>query len=344
MKDLRNRLLTGLALGFVVILGLALLGDVREVRSHLFEFNWALTPLILLGTLFNYTLRFIKWHFFLGQIGIRDLRWTRSLQLFVAGFPLAVTPGKVGEALKGVWLNRECGTPVARGVTVVLAERVSDGLAVLLLSSLGVIAYPRYWPAFATVLGLLLLGILVSQIRPVALWLLGLLERIPLIKRIQHHLLEFYEGAYSLFRPRSTLISVGLGTTAWFGEGVSMYLVLLGLGVSPGGETLGLAIFVLAFSTIIGAVSALPGGLGAAELSIAGMLALTLGLEASTAAAATLLIRLGTLWFGVSLGLVVWVFSRDLLLMEPSSDSRELPKTNNQSEDLEGANNENLHR
>ena len=321
MKDLRRRLLAGLAFGFVVILALTLLGDVREVRAHLSGFRWALVPLILLGTLFNYTLRFIKWHFFLGQIGIHELHWLRSLQLFVAGFPLAVTPGKVGEALKGVWLRNKCGIPVARGVTVVLAERVSDGLAVLLLSTLGVIAYPRYWPAFASVLALLLLGIVISQIRPVALWFLQVLGRLPLIKRVQHHLLDFYEGAYSLFRPRSTLISVGLGTIAWIGEGLAMYLVLLGLGVTGGGETLGLAIFVLSFSTVIGALSALPGGLGAAELSIAGMLALTLGLNASTAAAATLLIRLGTLWFGVTLGLIVWAFSRDLLLKPPDKAS-----------------------
>jgi uncharacterized protein (TIRG00374 family) len=274
--------------------------------------------LIILGTLFNYTLRFFKWHFFLGQIGIHALPIGRSLQLFVAGFPLAVTPGKVGEALKGVWLNRECGTPVARGVTVVLAERVSDGLAVLLLSTLGVIAFPRYWPAFATVFVLLLAGITLSQIRPAALWLLGLMGRMPLINRLQHHLLEFYEGAYSLFRPHSTFVSVGLGTVAWLGEGVSMYLVLLGLGVPASFETFILAVFVLSFSTVIGAVSALPGGLGAAEISIAGMLALTLELETSTAAAATLLIRLGTLWFGVTLGLIVWLFSRDLLLLESS--------------------------
>jgi uncharacterized protein (TIRG00374 family) len=322
MKDLRRRLLSGLALGFIVILALTLLGDVQEVRTHLSGFRWVLTPLILLGTLFNYTLRFAKWHFFLGQIGIQDIHWARSLQLFIAGFPLAVTPGKVGEALKGVWLNRESGTTVARGVTVVVAERVSDGLAVLMLSTLGVIAYPNYWPAFATVLGLLVMGIVLSQIRPLALWILELLGRLPLMKRLQYHLLEFYEGAYSLFRPRSTIISVGLGTVAWIGEGVAMYLVLLGLGIPPSGKTFGLAVFVLSFSTVIGAVSALPGGVGAAELSIAGMLTLTLGIDASTAAAATLLIRLGTLWFGVTLGLIVWAFSRELLMLTPNFDSQ----------------------
>ncbi len=95
-----------------------------------------------------------------------------------------------------------------------------------------------------------------------------------------------------------------------------MYLILLGLGVPAGVETLVLAVFTLSFSTIIGAVSALPGGLGAAELSIAGMLSFLLGLDGGTAGAATLLIRFATLWFGVGLGLAVWTRSGDWLLLE----------------------------
>jgi len=319
MDSLRRRLLAGLVLGFVVALGLALFSDIRQVGFHLAAFSWSLAPLILAGTLFNYSLRFIKWHFYLGLIGAHNLSPQKSAQLFTAGFPLAVTPGKVGEALKGVWLNRETGIPVARGVTVVVAERISDGLAVLLLSTLGVIAYPRYWPAFAIVLTLLVAGIILSQIRPAALWALDTAGRLPLLKHISHHLREFYEGAYTLFQPRATLIAVGLGTVAWLGEGMAMYLVLLGLGVSAGWHTFSMAVFTLSFSTVIGAVSTLPGGLGAVEVSMSGMLLLLLGLPTSTATAATLIIRFATLWFGVALGLTTWLFSKDLLLLEPAA-------------------------
>ena len=316
MKNPRRRLIAGLLFGFLVVVVLTLLSDVRQVGGSLASFRWALIPLILLCTLFNYAVRFLKWNFFLRLIGVRDLAWRESARLFVAGFPLALTPGKVGEALKAVWLNRMTGTPTARGVTVVLAERISDGLAVLALSALGVVAYPAYWPAFATILGLLLTGVILSQIRPVALALIRMAERLPLIGRIAHHLLEFYEGTYALFRPVSTLAAVGLGTLAWLGEGIGMYLVLLGLGAAPGWQTLSMAVFVLSFSIAVGAVSALPGGLGATEGSIAGMLTLLMALPASTAAAATLLIRFATLWFGVALGLSVWSRSRDLLTLE----------------------------
>ena len=104
MDSLRRRLLAGLVLGFIVALGLALFSDIRQVRAHLAAFPWSLIPLILTGTLFNYSLRFIKWHYYLGQIGAHNLSVLKSAQLFVAGFPLAVTPGKVGEAMKGCLL------------------------------------------------------------------------------------------------------------------------------------------------------------------------------------------------------------------------------------------------
>ena len=322
-ETIRRRFAVGLIFGFLVFLGLGLIGDLSQVGSQFANFKWAYLPLILAGTLFNYILRFFKWHYYLHQIGIYNLTLRESARLFVAGFPLAVTPGKVGEALKAVWLQNKSGTPTARGVTVVLAERISDGLAVLALSTLGVIAYPRYWPAFAAVLGTLVVGIVISQIRPLALAILSFAERLPLIQRLAHHLRDFYEGVYALFRPRATLVAIALGTAAWLGEGLAMYLVLIGLGIPSGWETLSIAVFVLSFSTVIGAVSALPGGLGAFEASAAGMLTLLLEVPTSIAAAATLLIRFATLWFGVALGLVVWSRSVDLLYLQPPTNDEE---------------------
>lgn len=315
MHNLRRRLVAGLVFGFLVVLALVLIGDLRAVAAHLAEFRWALLPAVLGLTLVNYTLRFFKWHYFLGRIGVRNLPLRESARLFVAGFPLAVTPGKVGEALKGPWVNLKTGVPTARAVTVVLAERISDGLAVLALSTFGVIAYPAYWPVFAAVLGALLLGVALSQVRPLALALLDLAARLPLLQRAAPHLRAFYEGTYALFRPGALLAAVSLGTVAWFAEGVGFYLVLLGLGVPGGEQAFSLAVFILAFSTVVGAVSALPGGLGASEASIAGMLTLLMALPGDIAATATLLIRFATLWFGVSLGLMVWTFSADLLAL-----------------------------
>ncbi len=314
--SLTRKLIPGLLFGLLVFAGLILVGDIRQIGDEVRGFPWLIIPLVLGLTLWNYILRFIKWHYFLGQVGGRQLPILESARLFVAGFPLAVTPGKIGETLKGVWLNQLTDIPTARGVSVVLAERISDGLALLILSTVGVIAYRRYWPAFAIVLGLLLGVVIISQIRPLAEYLLGIGVRLPLVNRFAHSVNEFYEGSSTLFRPWTTFISVSLGTISWLAEGIGFYFILIGFGVAPGISTLSIAIFVLSFSTVIGAISALPGGLLATDASIIGMLVLLLDMDANTAAAATLLIRFATLWFGVGLGLITWLFSRDLLTMQ----------------------------
>lgn len=313
IRSLWQRLGLGLILGFLVLLALALFGDIRQVIRTAQNFEWRVYPLALGLTLFNYTLRFIKWHYYLHQMGVTNLAWYRSLRLFIAGFPLAVTPGKVGEALKAVWVHQKSGLPVAQGISVVLAERISDGLAVLILSASGVLAYPQYWPAFAIITLILLAGVILSQFRSLILGIFDLISRLRWINRLIPPLRQFYEGAFILFRPQATLIAVMLGGISWLGEGIGFYLILTGLGLPATAQTVGLAIFILAFSTVIGAVSTLPGGLGAAEASITGMLVLLAHIPHAQAAAATLLIRLATLWFGVTLGLITWSVSPDLL-------------------------------
>lgn len=318
---LRRRLVAGLVLGFVVVLAVLVVGDMRQVAAHFVTFNWHLAPIVLGCTLFNYSLRFVKWHIYLRLIGAACIPWWESARLFVAGFPLAVTPGKVGEALKGLWVNQRTGVPVARAIPVVIAERITDGLAVLLLSVMGVIAYPQYWPAFALVVSGLLALVVLSQIRPLALALIGRAEALAPLRKAAGALRTFYEGTYLLFRPGPLAMAVGLGTVSWLGEGIGFYYVLRGLGLPPDEALLPLAIFILSSSTVVGAVSTLPGGLGAAEVSIGGMLAVLLELGADIAAAATLSIRFATLWFGVALGLAVWALSPDLLGLLPSSSA-----------------------
>ena len=46
-----------------------------------------------------------------------------SLQVFLAGFALTVTPGKLGEAVKAVLLRASHRIPMARTAPIVIAER-----------------------------------------------------------------------------------------------------------------------------------------------------------------------------------------------------------------------------
>jgi len=310
MQNLRRNLLLGLVFGLLVMIALLIIGDLQAVRRSLTDFPWRWLPAILAATLFNYVLRFFKWHYYLRLMGARAISWQVSARVFLAGFPLSVTPGKIGEALKAVWLADESAIPTPQGISIVLAERISDGVAMVLLSVLGVIAFPRFWPAFALAAGLLAAVIALSQIRPLAQRILLGAERVPLVARFARSLHTFYEGAHQLFKPRATLLAVALGTLAWSGEGLATYLIVRGLGGPGGWTTFSMSVFVLAFSTIVGAVSTLPGGLGAADASMTALFSLVLPMSRAQAAGATLLLRFATLWFGVGLGLLTWALAR----------------------------------
>jgi uncharacterized protein (TIRG00374 family) len=324
-RTLIRRLIIGLVFGFIVFIILAFINDFREVSRTIYHFRWELFPIVLGLTLVNYFLRGIKFHYYLLLLGAEKIALLDSFRLFVSGFPLAVTPGKAGEALKGVWINKLTNVPTSQGIAVVVAERISDGLAVLLLTIFGVQGYPQYWPAFISVFTILLSIIIVIQFRPLALWGLGLFTHIPVINKASAGLSAFYEGSHILFKPVPILISVGLGTISWLGEGIGFYIILVGLGLPASLNILSIAVFILAFSTVIGAISTLPGGLGAAELSISGMLILLTALETNSAVTGTLLIRFATLWFGVGLGLITWLFSPDLFRVN-DEDNNNAPK------------------
>ena len=87
-QSILHRLIPGLIFGFLVFLVVILLGDLRQVSEQVLGFNWGLYPLVLILTLFNYLLRFFKWHFYLGLVGVKDYPLRDSARLFLAGFPI----------------------------------------------------------------------------------------------------------------------------------------------------------------------------------------------------------------------------------------------------------------
>ncbi len=334
MKNLRNQLVIGALIGAAVVVALLLYTDLQEFGAYLRDFPPIFILPVLALTLYNYFIRWLKWQYYLRLIGVTDFPAVDSAALFVSGFVLALSPGKVAELLKAAVLRGMTGTPFARSAPIILAERVTDGLGMMVLAAVGfggVLASSagqndamlRYLPSYLVVLAILLAGVLAIQIRPLFLWLLGIMERLPLVGRAGHSLHELYESSYELFRPRPLTISVALGVVSWAGECVGFFFILWGLGLEPTWLLFWQSMFILAASTIIGAVSGLPGGLGAAEVSIAGLVqVLVLGAEnPGFGGTAALLVRLSTLWFAVLLGLLTAFAFRRRLFMEGVSQT-----------------------
>lgn len=319
-SDLRNKLITGVALGLAVVLALVMFSDVRQLAASLEAFRWSLLPLILALTLVNYALRFVKWHYYLGRIGCSGVSLRTSAAIFLGGLTMAMTPGKVGELLKSVLLRRVSGTPVSVSAPIVMAERLTDGIALLLLSAGGLFLYRVGVPLLVLIAVLAAAVVAVSTTDVGMRSVLGASRRLPFVQSRLHHVQAIYKSSRSLLAVRPLLLAVGLGIASWGGECAAFYLVLRGLGVEGGWSLLVLAAFVLGTSTLVGSASLLPGGLGVADATVAGLLLITLPrdvMDRPDAVAATLLIRFATLWFGAALGVVTLLATRTTFRVPP---------------------------
>ena len=314
---LRGRFVVFGLLGFAVLLALLAFADVAQLLATVQRFSWPLLIPIVGLTLINYGIRFVKWEFFLRQVGILDLPRKDSLSIFLAGFTMVMTPGKVGEFLKAYFVKRVHGASFARAAPVVLAERLTDGLAMILLTLVGLASYPALRGVILGVGAVLLVLVALVQVRPAAERVLGWMQRLPLLSFLAPRLQELYESTRLLLAPSVLALSVALGFVAWGFEGVAYYLVLVGLGEAPSPELLSQAVFILAASTILGAVSLLPGGLGVTDGSLVGLALWIIGLDRAAAVAGALLIRLATLWFGMALGVAALLPLRRRLLLGP---------------------------
>src|SRR6266581_7651829 len=308
-RQIRTGIVFSFVLAFIVITAIALYADVPRVLGALASFRWQYLPLILGLTLFNYFCRFFKWQYYLKRLDVK-ISWGKSLLIFISGLSMAITPGKVGELLKSYLLKRSTGAPISRTSPVIVAERLTDGIAMLGLAATGLVLYRFGWELLLALLVIVVVGILVIQNRPLALALLSFGERLPVVSRIAHLIRAFYESSYTLLQWRPLLLAVLLGLVSWSGECGALYFVFTGLGVAPGFDLFIKAMFILAVSSLVGSVSGLPGGLGTADGSMLGLTRLLISPSATLGGAATLLIRLCTLWFGLGLGLIALLIVR----------------------------------
>src|SRR3989304_432305 len=149
LGSLRNKLLVSLVLGLVVVFGLMVYGDFPSMVEALGRFKWAYVPAILALTLLNYVLRFIKWHYYVGLVGARDVKKLDSFLLFFSGLSMVMTPGKLGEWLKSYLLREISGVPVSRSAPIIIAERLTDGVAMGLLALGGLLVFQIGWEILA---------------------------------------------------------------------------------------------------------------------------------------------------------------------------------------------------
>lgn len=307
-RELTRRLFLPTVLAIFAYGGLLLYFDAEATLEHARDVSaqtlWLATALAAS----NYVIRFVRWEYCLRLLSIR-VPLVESALVFVAGFAMSITPGKMGEVLKSLLLKQSQDVPVARSAPVVLAERVTDLAGLLLLGALGALDL-RYGALVAVACVACVLFLFAScTFRPLGNGLIALVTRVGRLSRLRGKLQAAYDSLVELTRPLPFCVGVAISVVAWGAQCLSLNVLAWGFA----DVTLSLQHGLLAYSAplLAGTLALIPGGLGLTEASMAGALQALggPGMVPAVAAAITILSRLTSFWLAVGLGFValaVW--------------------------------------
>ena len=197
-----KRWLIPLVAALVIYLGLGLtfgLHDFGSTLQRLPLWWWLLAPAVALC---SHGLLFQRWQYYLRRLGF-PLPWRASSRIYAAGLALIAAPGRSGEALRGLWLQRRHGFPLQVGVGITLAERLADLASALLVLGWGL--GERVWAAVLVGLAVLASGAwLLTHPRMIRRLEHGL-ERLPLHPRWHGLIRLLREGLLAMGRVRQLM-------------------------------------------------------------------------------------------------------------------------------------------
>ena len=257
--------------------------------------SWAGLQAALL-CLLNYVLRGMRWRLWMAHYG-RRFSGLDGLRLYVSGYAFTPTPGNVGEAVRGLMLAHQ-PLSTRQSLAIFGAERLADLLCLLLL------CLPAVWWGLMhgalALPGTLVLGLAGGGAVMVALALGAAFRyRARLLQRF-----AWLQEAWTCLSVRP-FIWFALTLVAWAAQGTAVWLLSRALDVHLQLLT---AIGFYAVAMVVGALSALPAGLGGTEVVLAGLL-VAQSATSSEALVITVLSRLLTLWLAVAIGLAALLYS-----------------------------------
>lgn len=303
IEKLKKNLVFSFLITAIVFFAIAVYADFNSVIDSFKKFNWLLLPVLLLLSSGNYVVRFFKWEYYLRLLGIK-IPLDQSIKIFFSGLSMSASPGKMGEVLKSFLLKEIFNEPISKTASIIFAERLTDFLSLTFLAIIGVyfFNYSAIWVYFVLIFFVMLI-IAISN-RKIAESLISVLNKFSYLKSHSTKIINLYETAYLLLQPIPLLRMILLSTFSWFFECFAFYLILINFDLNV---TILFPTFVYSLSTIAGAVSMLPGGLGVTEGSLS-LILISSGISKEIAIASTLIIRAVTLWFAVLLGSTVLFF------------------------------------
>jgi uncharacterized protein (TIRG00374 family) len=304
-KTIEKGLIT-LVFSVIIYSALVFYGDLQSLVSHLNRVELTQILAVVLFTLFSLFLRFLRWERYLNLQSI-DLGTVKSLEYFISGFSMIITPGKLGEGIKCYLMKKEENTPLSDGIPLVIAERALDLYSLILLSlATYSLLYLNVLHSLLLILAALSSTFIILNMRNQIIRKILNQEIFPVTEKIDKKMkkvLKLVNQNDELLNPKSQLVPLIYSLASWSLNGLSLYIILQSMAQQDFLKSL----LSFSASSVAGALSMIPGGLGVVEGTMAGTLQI-LGSPKTAAIASTIVLRVFSFWLTFVLGATVLTY------------------------------------
>ena len=293
-----------IAFAVIAFTSVSMWGDILKAGPSLRDFPWYLIPLIAIFGFCNDLIKFFRWHVYLKKTGIL-IPAKKSLAVFLSGLAMSATPGKAGLLIKSQMLKRLSGQTLISTSPIIAAELYMDMIGLSLISLFGIGLLGKEVRVALLLCMLPLLGLVPG----IPNFIIGLLSKIPMLSGRIIEMRKALDSMFSLLGPKILVLSLSITLIAWTSEGVALSIILKGLGFDVGIVT---TTVFFGFSTLIGVLSMVPGGLVVTDASLMALL-IHAGIPATPAAIASIMARIFTLWLAVMIGSIFLIMHRNYI-------------------------------
>jgi len=299
---------------WVVIASVGLYGvflffsDFNIISKQISNFKYEFLPLILLLVSISWTPLLVRWQILLKKNDI-NIPIKKSFLLFLGGMSMSITPGHVGELIKSQLIKTIYNIPRTKTAPIIFVEKFYDLTGAIIASIIGIIILGMDASLILISVSILIVIIFLIYYRPIFEFILKRVTKTKFFSKYSENISDSYEIVRNSTTPQISSISFGLSILYWVIISIAVHFILLSFGI----ESISVlkTISIYSSSVIIGAISFIPGGLGITEGSLIGLFSLE-GIDISLALVLSVMIRILTMWYSVSIGFICLKFTGGL--------------------------------
>ena len=276
------------------------ISDYQKISDVVIDFKIEyLIPILSLVTV-SWIPLILMWHLLLKKNGI-NIPFRKNIVIWLSGSALSLTPGQIGELIKSQLIKTLYDIPRTKTAPVVLVEKFYSLTGAIIAGIIGIIILGMDFNLVLFSIAILSIIFLLIYYRPVLQYGLKRITKFKFFSKYSDNITDSYEILRNSTGSGISSICIALAICYWIIISLSVYVTLLAFGIE--GVSFLKTISIYTSSVIIGVITFIPGGLGITEGSLVGLFTLE-GINVSIALILSVVIRLTTLWYSVSIGFI----------------------------------------